>query len=108
HPHRTAASSLRRHDRMKISSVEAMVLKAPVPGIGTWKAASFAVPFRFAETTLVRIEADNGLVGWGEVHAPVAPEVSKSIVHTLLSPSLIGQDPLWPVVLWDRMYALMR
>ena len=45
---------------MKIATIEAMVLKAPVPGIGTWKAASFAVPFKFAETTLVRIETDDG------------------------------------------------
>lgn len=93
---------------MKIKSIEAMVLKAPVPGIGTWKAASFAVPFKFAETTLVRVETDDGTVGWGEVHAPVAPEVSKTIIDTLLSPQLIGLDPLEPAVLWDKMYALMR
>lgn len=93
---------------MRISSIEAMVLKAPVPGIGSWKAASFAVPFRFAETTLVRVTADDGTVGWGEVHAPVAPEVSKSIVDVLIGPHLIGADPLAPAVLWDRMYALMR
>ncbi len=93
---------------MKIADVQAMVLKAPVPGIGTWKAASFAVPFKFAETTLVRVETDDGTVGWGEVHAPVAPEVSKSIIDTLIAPNLIGRDPLEPAVLWDDMYALMR
>lgn len=93
---------------MKIKSIGAMVLKAPVPGIGTWKAASFAVPFKFAETTLVRIETDDGTVGWGEVHAPVAPEVSKTIIDTLLAPNLIGRDPLEPAVLWDEQYALMR
>lgn len=93
---------------MKIASIEAMVLKAPVPGIGTWKAASFAVPFKFAETTLVRIEGDDGTVGWGEVHAPVAPEVTKTIIDVLLAPNLIGADPLDPAVLWDEMYALMR
>lgn len=93
---------------MRITGIEAMVLKAPVPGIQTWQAASFAMPFRFAETTLVRVTADNGLVGWGEVHAPVAPEVSKSIIDTLLAPALLGSDPLNPAVLWDRMYELMR
>ena len=93
---------------MKIASVEALVLKAPVPGIGTWQAASFAVPFKFAETTLVRVTTDSGVVGWGEVHAPVAPEVTKSIIDTLIAPNLIGTDPLDPAVLWDRMYALMR
>ncbi|HEX7040327.1 MAG TPA: mandelate racemase/muconate lactonizing enzyme family protein [Trueperaceae bacterium] len=93
---------------MKIASIEAMVLKAPVPGIGTWRAASFAVPFRFAETTLVRVTSDEGLVGWGEVHAPVAPEVSKAAIDALIAPHLLGKDPLDPAVLWDQQYALMR
>src|SRR5690606_23887070 len=98
----------RRTQRMKIVSVEALVLKAPVPGIGTWQAASFAVPFKFAETTLVCVTTDSGVVGWGEVHAPVAPEVSKSVIDTLIAPNLVGADPLDPAVLWDKMYALMR
>jgi len=93
---------------VKISSIEAMVLKAPVPGIGTWQAASFAVPFKFAETTLVRVETEDGVVGWGEVHAPVAPEVTKTVIDTLIAPNLIGLDALQPTVLWDRQYALMR
>lgn len=84
---------------MKIAKVEAMVLKAPVPGIESWRAASFALPFRFAETTLVRVETDAGITGWGEVHAPVAPEVAKKIVDVLLGPAVVGQDPLQPAVL---------
>src|SRR5690554_4399672 len=92
----------------RVTSVEAMVLKAPVPGIESWQAASFAVPFKFAETTLVKVVSDDGLVGWGEVHAPVAPEVSQSIIETLLAPALIGADAHSPAVLWDRMYELMR
>jgi len=93
---------------MKITHVEAMVLKAPVEGISRWRAASFAVPFRFAETTLVKITTDAGLVGWGEVHAPVAPEVTKAAVDVLLAPAIIGKDPRQVAVLWDEMYALMR
>lgn len=93
---------------MKISKVESMVLRAPVPGIETWRAASFAVPFAHAETTLVRLETDTGLVGWGEAHAPVAPEVSKVVVDTLLAPAIMGRDPRDHAVLWDEMYALMR
>ena len=93
---------------MKIVHIEAMVLKAPVPGIDTWKAASFAVPFAFAETTLVKITADDGTVGWGEVHAPVAPEVTKTVIDVLIAPALVGADPLDTAPAWDRMYALMR
>ncbi|MBA2667453.1 MAG: mandelate racemase/muconate lactonizing enzyme family protein [Trueperaceae bacterium] len=93
---------------MKIEHIEAMVVKAPVPGIESWQAASFAVPFRWAESTLVKVTTDDGTVGWGEVHAPVAPEVTKSIVDVLIAPALLGADPLDTAPLWDRMYALMR
>lgn len=93
---------------MKIARIDSMVLKAPVPDISSWQAASFAVPFKYAETTLVKITADDGAVGWGEVHAPVAPEVTKSIVDTLIGPNLLGKDPTRPAVLWNEMYALMR
>lgn len=93
---------------MKIKSIEAMVLKAPVPEIETWRAASFAMPFKFAETTLVRVTAEDGTVGWGEVHAPVAPEVTKSVIDVLIAPALVGASILGPAVLWDRMHALMR
>jgi L-alanine-DL-glutamate epimerase-like enolase superfamily enzyme len=93
---------------MRIARIEAMVLKAPVPGIDTWRAASFAVPFEFAETTLVKVTADDGTIGWGEVHAPVAPEVAKTIVDVLIAPALVGADPRDTAPAWDRMYALMR
>ena len=93
---------------MKIVNVEAFVLKAPVPGIESWQAASFAMPFRFAETTLVRVTAEDGTVGWGEAHAPLAPEVSKTVIDVLIAPALIGREALDLAAAWDRMYDLMR
>lgn len=60
------------------------------------------------ETTLVRVETDEGIVGWGEAQSPVAPEVTASVVNVLLGPLLIGEDALAPESLWDRMYAAMR
>lgn len=93
---------------MRITNVEAIVLKAPVAGIDTWQAASFAMPFEYAETTLVRIETDEGVSGWGEAHAPVAPEVAKSIIDHLITPAIQGKDPRQFASLWDHMYTLMR
>jgi len=43
-------------------------------------------------TVLVAIEAENGLIGDGEAHAPVAPRVVHTIVTDLLAPVLLGQD----------------
>ena len=64
------------------------------------------------ETALVRVELENGLVGWGEAQAPLAPEVACTIVDRLLRPALSGEEfdgtPERIAVLWDRMYSTMR
>jgi D-galactarolactone cycloisomerase len=60
------------------------------------------------ETLIVRIETDEGLVGWGETLAPVGPQVPAAIVRHLLGPMLIGQDPTHVKPLWHRPTGLMR
>lgn len=59
-------------------------------------------------TVLVAIEADNGLIGYGEAHAPVAPRVAHTIVIDLLAPVLLGQDARQIQVLWEQMFSAMR
>jgi len=60
------------------------------------------------ETALIKIETDAGLIGWGESQSPVAPEVVRTIVETILAPILIGEDPMAHERLWARMYNSMR
>ena len=60
------------------------------------------------ETTVVKVTTDQGVVGWGEGKAPVAPEATREIVHHVLRPVLLGADPTNVEVLWERMYSLMR
>lgn len=62
----------------------------------------------YFETVFVKITTSDGVVGWGEALAPVAPEVVQTIVEQLLSPVLIGRNPLEGGVLWSVMYDLMR
>ena len=62
----------------------------------------------YFETAFVKLKTDEGLVGWGEALAPVAPEVVAVIVQQLLKPALLGQNPLDGNALWNRMYDLMR
>ncbi|MFC1712519.1 mandelate racemase/muconate lactonizing enzyme family protein [Candidatus Poribacteria bacterium] len=59
-------------------------------------------------TVLVRVEANNGLVGIGESHAPVAPRVVSTIIQDLFAPLLIGEDARQIDVLWERMFSAMR
>jgi D-arabinonate dehydratase/D-galactarolactone cycloisomerase len=59
-------------------------------------------------TVVVRITTDTGVIGYGEAKAPVAPEATRTVVQDLLTPIVIGADPLDIDVLWERMYATMR
>ncbi len=62
----------------------------------------------YFETAFVKITTADGLVGWGEALAPVAPEVVCVIIEQLLAPALLGRDPLDGNALWNTMYDLMR
>jgi L-alanine-DL-glutamate epimerase-like enolase superfamily enzyme len=55
----------------------------------------------------VKITADDGAFGWGEVQAPLTPQTPAALITTLLGPGLLGQDALATVALHDRLYHLM-
>jgi D-arabinonate dehydratase/D-galactarolactone cycloisomerase len=67
-----------------------------------------AVYTKFNEAVVVRITTDDGIVGWGEGHAPVAGAVTKQAIDTLLSPVVCNRDPLDIHPLWEAMYSSMR
>lgn len=60
------------------------------------------------QTVVVRIETDEGLVGWGEAHAPYGPAVTQALILDVFAPMLVGQDPMYSEVLWERMYGAQR
>lgn len=62
----------------------------------------------YFETAFIKLTTSEGVVGWGEALAPVAPEVVAEIVGQLLAPVLIGNNPLSVDALWTMMYDLMR
>jgi len=61
-----------------------------------------------AESCLVRIATDTGLIGWGEAQAPIAPGATAALVNDLLSQILLGEDPLAGEVLRHEMYQSMN
>ncbi|MEJ0087218.1 MAG: mandelate racemase/muconate lactonizing enzyme family protein [Pseudomonadota bacterium] len=61
-----------------------------------------------SQSCFIRIETDNGLVGWGEAQAPLVPEVAGSLVRELLGPIVLGMDPRQPEVVFDRLYHSMN
>ena len=51
---------------------------------------------------VVEIVTDEGITGWGDCYGPAA--VSKTIIDTLLKPSIVGKDPFDVEVMWEAMY----
>jgi len=88
---------------MKITSVEAIPLEAPLE-----KPVSRArqiVPLKARRSLLVRLTTDEGLTGLGEGLTPVAPEAAAAVVERVLKPFLIGRDPLDSEPIWEKLYA---
>ncbi len=111
---------------MRITEIEALALRAPFNASGYWGSRSWGDSAGHAAepgspayarwqpayeevcaTTVVRIATDSGVVGWGEAKAPVAPEICRDVIHTLLRPVLLGRDPRQIAPLWDVMYGQM-
>ena len=77
-----------------------------------WSSTVKALYSTFFETCLVKITLSDGLIGWGEAQAPLAPRVAATIVEDLLRPVLVGQpfNGSFGAIehFWDEMYSTMR
>jgi L-alanine-DL-glutamate epimerase-like enolase superfamily enzyme len=84
---------------------------ATTEGVGLWKRLDHASPSRFKQYQqfiLVKVTTGDGIVGWGEGHAPASPRVHRTVVSDLLAPVLTGQDARNIEVLWEKMYSTQR
>jgi D-galactarolactone cycloisomerase len=87
---------------MKITQVRAHVLRS-----------ALEQPFAFSQgwvssrgATLVEVQTDEGITGWGEAlcQGLQPPEISAAAIEHALTSLVVGADPLQPEVLWHRMY----
>jgi len=75
---------------MKIVKVEAVPVRLPFAPMGP-PIIAFGRPFTGLEFVLVRIETDDGLVGWGET--PWGPwKPIKVILEEFVAPAIVGRD----------------
>ncbi|MCA9297771.1 MAG: mandelate racemase/muconate lactonizing enzyme family protein [Phycisphaerales bacterium] len=91
---------------MKITRVDASWLRCPIP-VEKQHVSDFGRLTAF-DMTLVRVEVDSGLVGYGEAKAAVGSSgACPSIVTCIeqeLRPLLVGQDARHITRLWETMY----
>ena len=78
---------------MKIAAIETFDLTCPLEHPFGWSQGWIDQ----RSTALVKVTADDGLVGWGEGAAA-------DLINGLLAPLLIGQDPMDRTGLWERMF----
>ncbi len=81
---------------MKITRIEARHLAVPFttggPQLGP-RAALSNKPWVKMEGLIVRVETDDGLVGWGEGAGNLVIPGTQTILSTLIAPWFLGKDP---------------
>src|ERR1043165_1247512 len=95
---------------MRIAKVEASWVRIPIDAARQHRSDFGQV--RTFDAALVRIETEDGQVGWGEgKNAAGSAGTYAAIVHLInreIAPRLIGRDPREPSIVWDRLYSGVR
>ncbi|MFB7608668.1 mandelate racemase/muconate lactonizing enzyme family protein [Streptomyces gardneri] len=100
---------------VRIAKIEALALSASfddlydspedVPDWLRYPASSHLVlPRRGQYATLLKVHAEDGTIGIGECYGLPSPQVTATVVATVLAPLLIGQDALATTAVWERLY----
>ncbi len=76
---------------MKITKAETILLKIPYD-IGGGARIIAGQPASFLNVLLLRIETDEGLIGWGEAFGHAVSPATKVILDTMIIPQLIGRN----------------
>lgn len=90
---------------MKIAKIETYILRV---SLGKERFYSSQCVFPERNSFLVRIETDDGFVGWGEGGQYGPAEPVESCIKHVLSPLLMGQDARERNKLWNVLYAHIR
>ena len=90
---------------MIISRIATYILRVPIAE-RTFYSSQAAFPER--NSLLVKIEADNGLVGWGEGGQYGPPGPVASCINDVLAPLLLRRRADQPAKTWEQLYAFAR
>lgn len=84
---------------MKITSISSYHVAYPLPQGEEIRSSQMIFDER--SVVVVKVETDEGLVGWGESLGQ--PEITIPVIDNVLTPLIIGKDPLDTGVLWSSM-----
>jgi L-alanine-DL-glutamate epimerase-like enolase superfamily enzyme len=80
---------------MKIQTIEAILVNLPYTTGGSEDAEAWGgKAWRTADTLLVKITTDEGLIGWGEAFGYNAIPATRAAIEHMVAPMCIGRDPL--------------
>lgn len=89
---------------MRISAIRAVPVSFRVPqGKNVTLGIGRAVK---RDAVLVRVETDEGIVGWGEAHHGRCPGAIAKLIDTTLSELVVGLDPLDAIGVWQKVYRM--
>lgn len=80
-----------------------------LPGSDYYRLGSYPQLYaRGAQAAVVRIETEEGIVGWGEAQAPIGTPVILALIEDVLGPAVLGRDPEATSVRFHEMYSTLR
>jgi L-alanine-DL-glutamate epimerase-like enolase superfamily enzyme len=89
---------------VKIRTVTAIPVSFPIPAD---KAVTLGIGRAVKrDAVIVKVETDEGIVGWGESHAGRAPGAVAQLANTTLRALITGMEATDNVGVWDRIYRM--
>jgi L-alanine-DL-glutamate epimerase-like enolase superfamily enzyme len=89
---------------MKIRTVTAIPVSFPIPeNMGVTLGIGRAVK---RDAVIVKVQTDDGIVGWGESHAGRAPGAVAQLTNTTLRTLITGMEATDNVGVWARIYRM--
>ena len=96
---------------MKIRSVETMIVEIPFDDGGKGEGIT-PTTWNTLETVLVKVEDEDGVVGWGEGFGYFCADATKYMLDRNLAPLTVGMDvssvPAWNLLMQRRLHLFGR
>lgn len=89
---------------MKISSIQAHPISFPVPENKSVRLGIGRSVKR--DAVLVRVQTDDGAVGWGEAHHGRCPGAIARLIDTTMAELVVGMDPMDVSGVWSKVYKM--